>query len=101
MNKSIYNKLNNAYFTNKIVQVCKNLKCGKISKLEQINIFTMPSRINDKDIISMFKGLLSLMNEKSNQQQTEKYLTLKLKYERLKFLYTRLKNEKKENRNSL
>ncbi len=102
MNNIISNtQLTFTYTKPLIKQLYGNLKCGKIAKLESVNIFSMPTRISDKDVLSMFKGLLSLINEKSAQQQTEKYLNLKLKYERLKYLYSRLKIKKKENRNSL
>lgn len=62
-----------------------------INKLESINIFTLPTRIQDKDIVAMFKGVLSLMREKIKQEQTEKFLALKLKYDRLKYLYNKAK----------
>ncbi|MBQ7880549.1 MAG: hypothetical protein IJ358_01740 [Clostridia bacterium] len=63
-----------------------------LSRLENINIFAMPSKIKDKDIIAMFKGLLSLVKEKAQQEQTEKYLKLKLKYNRLKYLYDKARH---------
>ena len=64
-------------------------KLKPLSKLEDINIFAMPSRIKDGDIKAMFNGLLALLGEKIKQEQTEKYLRLKLKYNRLKQLYYR------------
>lgn len=67
------------------------LKLKPIKSLENINIFAMPSKIQDKDIIAMFKGVLNLMREKVQQEQTEKYLKLQLKYSRLKYLYNKLK----------
>ena len=65
------------------------LKLKHIQKLENINIYTMPTRIRDNDIIAMFKGVVSLMREKIKQEQTEKFLSLKLKYDRLKYLYNK------------
>lgn len=58
-----------------------------LNELKTVDIFAMPSRIQDNDIIAMFKGLLKLMQEKVQQEQTEKYLKLKLQYLRLKYLY--------------
>lgn len=68
------------------------VKLKPLSTLEHIKIFAMPSRIQDKDITSLFKGLLTLLREKVQQEQTEKYLQLKLKYDRLKHLYQKLKH---------
>ena len=59
--------------------------------LEPIKIFAMPSTIKDRDIMAMFNGLLRLVKEKAQQEQCEKYLNLKLKYERLKYLYDKIK----------
>ena len=67
------------------------LKLKPLSKLECIKIFAMPTKIQDKDILAMFKGLLALMREKNQQEQTEKYLNLKLKYNRLEYLYKKSK----------
>ena len=67
------------------------LQLKPLAKLETISIFAMPSRINDKDIIAMFKGVLNLMREQIKQEQTEKFLQLKLKYDRLKYLYNKSK----------
>lgn len=64
-------------------------KLKPLSTLEEINIFALPSRIKDGDIKAMFNGLLALLGEKIKQEQTEKYLRLKLKYNRLKQLYYR------------
>lgn len=66
-------------------------KLKPLEKLENIDILTIPSKIQDKDILAMFKGVLSLMREKMQQEQTDKYLKLQLKYTRLKYLYNRLK----------
>ena len=60
-------------------------------KLESVKIFAMPTRIKDRDISAMFNGLLALLKEKVQQEQTEKYLQLKLKYTRLQKLYNRAK----------
>ena len=65
-----------------------------LHNIESVNIFAMPSKIQDKDIIAMFKGVMGLMREKLQQEQTEKYLKLKLKYSRLKYLYDKLKRIK-------
>lgn len=65
------------------------LKLKPLSRLESINIFTMPTKIQDRDITAMFNGLLALLSEKIKQEQTEKYLRLKLKYDRLNNLYHR------------
>lgn len=65
-----------------------------LHNIESVTIFTMPSKIQDKDIIAMFKGVMGLMREKLQQEQTEKYLKLKLKYSRLKYLYDKLKRIK-------
>lgn len=70
-----------------------HLHLKPIKKLENINIFAIPSRIQDKDILAMFKGVLALMREKVEQEQTEKYLKLKLKYSRLKYLYYKNKRQ--------
>jgi len=70
------------------------LKLKPLTSLENINIFAMPPKIHDKDIISMFKGILNLVSEKIRQEQTEKFLILKLKYDRLKHLYNKLKQVK-------
>ena len=67
------------------------LQLKPLSKLESIKIFAMPTKIQDKDIVAMFKGLLALMREKNQQEQTEKYLNLKLKYNRLEYLYKKSK----------
>lgn len=62
-----------------------------VNKIEPVKIFSMPSKIKDSDINAMFNGLLNLIKEKFKQEQCEKYLNLKLKYERLKYLYDKLK----------
>lgn len=54
----------------------------------------MPSKITNNDILAMFKGLLNLMREKLQQEQTAKYLDMKLKYNRLKYIYEKSKHRK-------
>ena len=78
------NKLN--LYKRTLKQKC-NLKLKPLKALETVHIFAMPTKIQDKDITAMFKGVLNLMREKIQQEQTEKFLTLKLKYDRLKYLY--------------
>ena len=68
------------------------IKLKPLSALEHVKIFAIPSRIQDKDITSLFKGLLTLLREKVQQEQTEKYLLLKLKYDRLNYLYQKSKH---------
>ena len=70
------------------------LKLKPLSSLNSINIFALPSRVQDKDILAMFKGLLRLMQQKAHQDQAEKYLNLELKYNRLKYLYNKSKIQK-------
>ena len=53
----------------------------------------MPSRISDKDILSMFNGLLALLREKVEHDQMQKLLNLKMKYSRLKALYNKSRNQ--------
>ena len=72
-----------------IIKQKTSIKLKALSKLENINIFAIPTRIKDGDIKAMFNGLLALLGEKIKQEQTEKYLRLKLKYNRLKQLYYR------------
>ena len=67
------------------------LHIKSVNKLEPVKIFSMPSKIKDSDINAMFNGLLNLIKEKFKQDECEKYLNLKLKYERLKYLYNKLK----------
>ena len=71
------------------------VKLKAINRIESINIFTMPTKIKDRDISAMFNGLLALLREKVQQEQSEKYLRLKLKYERLKYLYSKKCNTNK------
>ncbi|MBQ3502194.1 MAG: hypothetical protein IJA72_00825, partial [Clostridia bacterium] len=59
-----------------ILKQYTNVKLKAISSISSVNIFTIPSRIQDKDISSMFKGLLALLREKIQQEQSEKYLNL-------------------------
>ncbi|MBQ7798592.1 MAG: hypothetical protein IJ371_05665 [Clostridia bacterium] len=67
------------------------LKLKPLTNLTSIKIFAMPTRIKDRDIQAMFNGLLTLLREKIQQEQSEKYLRLKLKYARLKYVYNKLK----------
>ena len=87
--------INTANKLNKINPILKQkifVKLKRIAKLENIHIFALPTKIQDKDIMAMFKGVLGLMREKAQQEQTEKFLMLKLKYDRLKYLYNKLKS---------
>jgi len=68
------------------------IRLKSLPRLESINIFTMPSRIKDRDINAMFNGLIALIKEKVQQEQSERYLRLQLKYNRLQQLYTKTKN---------
>lgn len=68
-----------------------HLQLKSMHKLESVRIFTMPTKIKDRDINAMFSGLLALLKEKVQQEQSEKYLHLKLKYSRLKYLYNKIK----------
>ena len=77
-----------------IIKQNMNLKLKPVNRLQHIDIFAMPSRIKDDDIIAMFKGIMRLMKEKIEQQYTEKYLKLKLQYSRLKYLYDKKINSK-------
>lgn len=86
------NNVNNLVMKNLHTSIIKQrtlFKLKPLSKLESINIFALPTRIKDTDIKAMFNGLLALLGEKIKQEQTEKYLRLKLKYNRLKQLYHR------------
>lgn len=76
-------------------------KLKPLKSLQGVKIFAMPSKIQDKDILAMFNGVIALMREKVMQEQTEKYLTLKLKYNKLKYLYTKLKLNFKNNKNTI
>ena len=76
-----------------ILKQCQHFKLKSLNKLENINIFAMPTRIKDRDIQAMFSGLISLLKEKIKQEESEKYLRLKLKYLRLKYLYNKLKTQ--------
>ena len=67
------------------------LRLKALPSLENIKIFAIPTRIKDSDILAMFKGVISLIREKIQQEQTERFLNLKLKYDRLKYLYDRNK----------
>ena len=62
-----------------------------LNSLNSITIYSIPTRIKDRDIIAMFNGVSQLLREKIKQEYNEKYLNLKLKYDRLKYLYDKLK----------
>lgn len=68
-----------------------SIKLKALKDLEYVRIFALPSKIKDRDIYAMFNGLIALLKEKIQQEQTEKYLQLKLKYNRLKQLYNKIK----------
>jgi len=87
MNKLCYNQTS---YT-PIIKYAIKLKLKAIKSLENINIFTMPTRIKNQDLTAMFSGLISLVREKVRQEQVEKYLRLKLKYDRLHKQYCKLK----------
>lgn len=75
-------------------------KLKSLHKLENIKILSMPSKIKDKDILALFNGVISLVKEKVAQEQTQKLITLKLKYNKIKYLYNKLKlNLKNKNIN--
>ncbi len=84
---NIVNKLNIKPFVKQPIY----LKLKPMYKLESIHIFSMPTRIKDRDIKAMFNGLLGLLREKERQEQNEKYFQLQLKYNRLKQVYLNLK----------
>ena len=63
--------------------------------------FLVSSKIKNRDITSMFNGLLTLVKEQARQEQNEKYLQLKLKYTKLKYLYTKLKEQLRIKQNNL
>jgi len=67
------------------------IKLKALKKLEYVRIFALPSKIKDRDINAMFNGLVALLKEKIQQEQIEKYLQLKLNYNRLKKLYNKIK----------
>ena len=66
-----------------------NVKLSKTHHLKRINIFAVPTRIKNNDINAMFNGLLKLVMESCRQEQSEKYLQLKLQYSRLQYLYNK------------
>ena len=57
------------------------LKLKPAAAIESVRIFSMPCKIKDTDINAMFSGLIRLVREKASQEQNEKYLQLKLKYQ--------------------
>lgn len=84
---SMINLAKNKILPNPILKQNIKFNLKALDSIESIKIFTMPSKIKDRDIMAMFNGLLTLLREKVQQEQSEKYLRLKLKYDRLKLLY--------------
>lgn len=76
-----------------IKQKVYNLNLKPLHSLQSVSIFSMPSRIRDKDILAMFNGLLALMREKNEQDNLQKFLKLKMKYSRLKNLYDKSRSQ--------
>ena len=76
-----------------VKQKVYNLSIKPIHKLQNINIFSMPSRISDKDVLAMFNGLLALIRKKNEQDHLQEFLTLKLKYSKLKTLYDKSRSQ--------
>lgn len=74
-----------------IIKQGYDIKLKSVDRLENVDIFCMPSKITNNDIMAMFKGLLNLMREKLQQEQTSKYLAMKLKYNRLKYIHQKSK----------
>ena len=74
-----------------IIKQPQHLKLRSLSRLDSVNIFSMPNRIKNSDITAMFNGLLQLVKENSRQEQNEKYLQLKLRCSRLQYLYNKLR----------
>lgn len=80
-------------YLNPILKNKQTLKLKALTKLENVHIISMPSKIKTPDITAMFNGLLSLVNEKARQEQMERYLRLKLKYNRLLSMYNKIKRK--------
>lgn len=78
-----------------IIKQAYIVKLKPISGLHNVDIFCMPSKISNNDILAMFKGLLNLMREQLQQEQTAKYLAMKLKYNRLKYIHQKSKQLKR------
>ena len=76
-----------------IIKQAQNVKLSKVSRLESINIFSIPNQIKNDDINAMFNGLLRLIKDSYQQEQNEKYLKLKLQYSKLQYLYNKLKKK--------
>ncbi|MBO5721237.1 MAG: hypothetical protein J6R61_06925, partial [Bacteroidales bacterium] len=72
-----------------IIKQAQNVKLSKVSRLESINIFSIPNQIKNDDINAMFNGLLRLIKDSYQQEQNEKYLKLKLQYSKLQYLYNK------------
>ena len=78
-----------------IKQKIYNLNIKPIHNLQNVNIFAMPSKISNQDILAMFNGLMALMREKNEQDQMQKFLNLKMRYSRLKTLYDKSRSQLK------
>jgi hypothetical protein len=76
-----------------IIKQPQNIKLSKVSRLESINIFSIPNQIKNVDITAMFNGILRIIKESCQQEQNEKYLRLKLQYSKLQYLYNKLKKK--------
>ena len=76
-----------------IIKQAQNVKLSKVSRLESVNIFSIPNQIKNDDINAMFNGLLRLIKDSYQQKQNEKYLKLKLQYSKLQYLYNKLKKK--------
>lgn len=77
-----------------IIKQGYELHLKPLKQMEKLDIFCMPSRITNNDILAMFKGLLNLMREKLQQEQTARYLDMKLKYNRLKYIHQKAKHRR-------
>ena len=84
----------NYLYMKSIIKQDYKLRLKPLKQMEKLDIFCMPSKITNNDILAMFKGLLNLMREKLQQEQTAKYLDMKLKYNRLKYIYEKSKQKK-------
>ena len=76
-----------------IIKQPQNIKLSKVSRLESVNIFSIPNQIKNVDITAMFNGILRIIKESCQQEQNGKYLRLKLQYSKLQYLYNKLKKK--------
>ena len=81
------------YLNIPIIKQAQSIKLSRVSRLESVNIFSIPNQIKNDDINAMFNGLLRLIKDTCQQEQSEKYLRLKLQYSRLQYLYNKLKKK--------